>query len=101
MVCWDDKLMVACRRDCVQDGPDLSLSAATRDLKMSTRWSKGTHCGASRRSAARDAGRPATAAVSLQINRIFLKHNDRSWYPKQFSITHVPHMTYVDMPGRT
>ena len=43
----------------------LSLSAATSDLKMSTRWSKGTHCGASSSSAAREAGRPPTAA-SLQ-----------------------------------
>jgi hypothetical protein len=43
----------------------LSLSAATSDLKMSVRWSKGTHCGASSRSAAREAGRPP-AAASLQ-----------------------------------
>lgn len=43
----------------------LSLSAATSDLKMSTRWSKGTQCGASSSSAAREAGRPPTAA-SLQ-----------------------------------
>ena len=53
--------------------PDLSLSAATKDLKMSTRWSKGTHCGASSRSAASDAGRPATAAVSLQMTGLYLK----------------------------
>ena len=51
---------------------DLSLSAATRDLKMSTRWSKGTHCGASSRSAASDTGRPATAGVSLQVTVIYL-----------------------------
>ena len=40
----------------------LSLSAATRERKMSTRWSKGTHCGASSSSAASEAGRPPAAA---------------------------------------
>ena len=76
-------------------GSDLSLSAATRDLKMSTRWSKGTHWGASRRSAASDAGRPPTTAASLQMHEEFFRHLLASQNPTETLITHAQYKVLI------